>query len=361
MSSDIRTSGFDEKLNNDISPNVLARLSRSELCSRLEAQASDLVELRRLMIPFKVENVRLSRSLKQACQQVQEVALSLRTFFADPGRREWFKQQKEDITLCRFFHQLIAWYRRVSDDDNCTVAFYQKIWEYERGEGDLGLPMGGNRKSMDQKSSLDGPPREGSRREGSRSQSPSNEVWRSNSDMPRLSSSRLYDACHVRRQNLRLQEENSRLRQENKSLHRVNTALEQEISGLQKSGTSSSLGAGSQSEVQRPSRKSDRTLAQLAVLDPRWNRLLQDPDQLFSADDVIDETYEQYLSDVLALMHEHNCTFKRGIELSAEDPACETFGTPTSGSGNLSFESSTQQFFREVASPVTGASKTAGV
>mmetsp|Transcript_27956 Transcript_27956/g.76859 ORF Transcript_27956/g.76859 Transcript_27956/m.76859 type:complete len:512 (-) Transcript_27956:114-1649(-) len=65
--------------------------------------------------------------------------------------------------------------------------------------------------------------------------------------------------------------------------------------------------------------KRQRTLATLAEQDPKWGRLLQDPDRLFSRDDIIDKAYKKYLSDVLALMTKHDCTFKRAVELSTAD------------------------------------------
>jgi hypothetical protein len=74
-------------------------------------------------------------------------------------------------------------------------------------------------------------------------------------------------------------------------------------------------------------------LAQLAAIDSRWERLLTDPDRLFGGDDVIDQTYEEYLSDVLEMMERHDCTFKRGIELSDENQqmASQAAGSSTDG------------------------------
>merc|ERR1712107_409257 len=63
-------------------------------------------------------------------------------------------------------------------------------------------------------------------------------------------------------------------------------------------------------------------------------RLLDDSDGLFSGDDVIDETYEQYLSDLLALMERHDCTFKRAIELADSGQDSEKpLGEAMSGAG----------------------------
>lgn len=61
---------------------------------------------------------------------------------------------------------------------------------------------------------------------------------------------------------------------------------------------------------------SSRTISALAAEDPTWKRLLQDPDQLFSPDDIIDKEYRKYLADVLALMVKHDCTFKHAVGLS---------------------------------------------
>eukprot|EP00413_Alexandrium_margalefii_P002321 CAMPEP_0204519778 /NCGR_PEP_ID=MMETSP0661-20131031/4910_1 /ASSEMBLY_ACC=CAM_ASM_000606 /TAXON_ID=109239 /ORGANISM="Alexandrium margalefi, Strain AMGDE01CS-322" /LENGTH=153 /DNA_ID=CAMNT_0051525293 /DNA_START=1 /DNA_END=462 /DNA_ORIENTATION=- len=81
----------------------------------------------------------------------------------------------------------------------------------------------------------------------------------------------------------------------------------------------------------RPAKR-QRTLSSLAAQDPKWGRLLHDPDQLFSGDDIIDKAYKQYLSDVLALMVQHDCTFKHAVELSTErlggDDACSAETTP---------------------------------
>lgn len=62
---------------------------------------------------------------------------------------------------------------------------------------------------------------------------------------------------------------------------------------------------------------SERTLSQLAAIDPRWQRLLNDPSELFNGTDVIDDTYGEYLADVLEQMEKHGCCFKDGVNLSA--------------------------------------------
>jgi len=319
-------------------PGTVARLSRGELCARLESQAKDLADLSRLVTPFKVENVRLSRSLKRACQLVQEVATALRGFFADQSRREWFILQKdEDPALVSFFKALVTWYKKICDDDNPTLLYYRKIWQYERGSGDeASSSSNGLREQL-------GTPASG--RSGAARSSPS------------LSSNSFYDACSARTENLMLREENTRLWEENSRLQRRLQALEREVRG-----TSSTTGGGlfgmapsTSLEVPRASTQTPlapfwglprssvneteamppmqppgrsqpgppslaaRTLAQLAAMDPRWERLLTDPDRLFGGDDVIDQTYEEYLSDVLEMMERHDCTFKRGIELSEEN------------------------------------------
>mmetsp|Transcript_86881 Transcript_86881/g.202263 ORF Transcript_86881/g.202263 Transcript_86881/m.202263 type:complete len:482 (+) Transcript_86881:36-1481(+) len=61
------------------------------------------------------------------------------------------------------------------------------------------------------------------------------------------------------------------------------------------------------------------TLSALAEQDPNWGRLLKDPDHLFCGDDIIDEPYKKYLSDVLAVMMQHACTFKCAVELSSAE------------------------------------------
>jgi len=79
--------------------------------------------------------------------------------------------------------------------------------------------------------------------------------------------------------------------------------------------------SASHSSPRRP-----RTLASLAAQDPKWGRLLRDPGQLFSADDIIDKAYKKYLGDVLALMVEHDCSFKRAIELSTAEASAQDAG-----------------------------------
>jgi len=325
------------------SPGSLARLSRSELCARLESQAVDLADLSRLVTPLKVENVRLSRSLKRACHLVQEVAVALRGFFADQSRREWFKVQKdEDPALVSFFKALVTWYKKICDDDNPTLMFYRRIWQYERGTGEE--PSASSNGFHEQL----GTP--ASSRNGAARSSPT------------LSSNNFYDACHARTENLMLQEENARLWEENSHLRRRVQALEREVRGgntpgIEVGGSFGRPSSQASPEVprsgltqtplapfwglprsaveetdamppmeQRPTRSQTRppspaarTLAQLAAIDPRWERLLSDPDRLFGGDDVIDQTYEQYLSDVLEMMERHGCTFKRGIELAEEN------------------------------------------
>lgn len=300
-------------------PHALARLSRSELCARLEAQSGDLADLRGLVTPFKVENVRLSRSLKRSRQQIQEVLQALRDFFADPTRREWFRERKDDVALCGFFQRLIAWYRSVCEEDNPTIAFYQKVWEYERGDdfrmAESSAPDSASEAPSEARSADAGPP-SSARASSSAGSSSMRPV-----DASRPSSSTLYDACRERTENLRLQEENARLRQENASLHRANASLEKEIQGMSVSpdalgGSGSAARPAPGRQQARPRPKPVRTLAKLSAGDARWERLLRDPDKLFSPDDIIDDTYEQYLSEVLSIMEKHDYSFKRAIEIS---------------------------------------------
>mmetsp|Transcript_54137 Transcript_54137/g.107769 ORF Transcript_54137/g.107769 Transcript_54137/m.107769 type:complete len:415 (-) Transcript_54137:71-1315(-) len=343
------------------SPGSLARLSRSELCQRLESQAVDLADLTRLVTPLKVENVRLSRSLKRACHLVQEVAVALRGFFADQSRREWFKVQKdEDPALVAFFKALVTWYKKICDDDNPTLMFYRRIWQYERGTGD---EPSSTSNGLHEQLGTPASSRNGAARSS-----------------PALSSNSFYDACHARTENLMLQEENARLWEENSNLRRRVQALEREARGgntpevagglfgkppsipsLEVPRTSgvtqtplapfwglprSSINdMGGMPAMERPKRSQTRppspaarTLAQLAAIDPRWERLLTDPDRLFGGDDVIDQTYEQYLSDVLEMMERHGCTFKRGIELSEENQqlANQSAGSSKDGADMIS-------------------------
>lgn len=72
----------------------------------------------------------------------------------------------------------------------------------------------------------------------------------------------------------------------------------------------------------------ERTLAQLAAVEPRWRRLLGDPSGLFNGADVVDDTYGEYLADVLAHMEAHACDFKEAVERTA---AIEVCGGPTAG------------------------------
>jgi len=101
---------------------------------RLEVQNCDMSDLRKLVAPFKVENTQLARSLKKSQQQIQQVFNALRELFRDPTRREWLESHKEDRPLCTFFAILIKWYKKIKEDEDPTIRFYEKVWQYERGD-----------------------------------------------------------------------------------------------------------------------------------------------------------------------------------------------------------------------------------
>jgi len=279
----------------------LARFSRSELVSAIETKTGELAEVEALMAPFKVENVRLSRALKHARGQITCVLQALREFFADPTRREWFKQRKEDKPLCDFFQRLINWYRTVTEESDPTISFYTRIWEYERGDVVDSLQKKPSAETTADNGSSDGHTLESV-----------------------ASSTNLYEACRQRTENTRLLEEAARLEELNDALLRTNASLEKELETLRfekhKEGSAEDeVEEGAEKGKVAPARRRNqtaRTLRSIAAADSRWKRLLDDSDGLFSGDDVIDETYEQYLSDLLALMERHDCTFKRAIELA---------------------------------------------
>merc|ERR1712136_718559 len=141
----------------------------------------ELAEVEALMAPFKVENVRLSRALKHARAQITCVLQALREFFADPTRREWFKQRKEDKPLCDFFQRLINWYRTVTEESDSTISFYTRIWEYERGDVVDSLQKKPSAESTVDNGSSDGHTLESA-----------------------ASSTNLYEACRQRTENTRL-------------------------------------------------------------------------------------------------------------------------------------------------------------
>eukprot|EP00448_Togula_jolla_P038476 CAMPEP_0170628950 /NCGR_PEP_ID=MMETSP0224-20130122/33021_1 /TAXON_ID=285029 /ORGANISM="Togula jolla, Strain CCCM 725" /LENGTH=157 /DNA_ID=CAMNT_0010956537 /DNA_START=27 /DNA_END=500 /DNA_ORIENTATION=- len=103
----------------------------------LNVDGLNLTDLMRIITPLKVENVQLAGSLKWCNQRLFEVTRVLRRFFTDPTRREWLKDQSEDTELCAFLRGLIAFYRRVAVEEDPTLSFYQRIWEYERGEAEM--------------------------------------------------------------------------------------------------------------------------------------------------------------------------------------------------------------------------------
>jgi len=304
----------------DVAQN-LARFSRSELVSAIETKTGELAEVEALMAPFKVENVRLSRALKHARAQITCVLQALREFFADPTRREWFKQRKEDKPLCDFFQRLINWYRTVTEESDSTISFYTRIWEYERGDVVDSLQKKPSAESTVDNGSSDGHTLESA-----------------------ASSTNLYEACRQRTENTRLLEETARLEQLNDALLRTNASLEKELETLRfekhKEGSAEdAVEEGAEKATVAPARsrkrnQTTRTLRSIAAADSRWKRLLDDSDGLFSGDDVIDETYEQYLSDLLALMERHDCTFKRAIELADSGQDSEKpLGEAMSGAG----------------------------
>jgi len=66
-------------------------------------------------------------------------------------------------------------------------------------------------------------------------------------------------------------------------------------------------------------------LATLAEKDPRWRRLLCDPEGLFIGGEAISEEYERYLSDILSLMEMHTCTFKQAVMLASAMPDASNY------------------------------------
>jgi len=58
------------------------------------------------------------------------------------------------------------------------------------------------------------------------------------------------------------------------------------------------------------------SLADLAAQDPRWKRLLNDPDNLFNGEEAISEGYEKYLLGIVSIMEENGCTFKQAVMIS---------------------------------------------
>lgn len=63
-----------------------------------------------------------------------------------------------------------------------------------------------------------------------------------------------------------------------------------------------------------------QTLGSMAEVDDRWQRLLDDPDCLFTPADVIETVYEQFLTDVVAVMAKHKCGFKEAVAMAETAP-----------------------------------------
>lgn len=295
----------------------LERLSRPELhrlvailARRVEAQARDIADLQVLMTPFKMENVRLSRCLKWSQQKIQEAMSNLREFFKDPNRGEWILLHQEDVVLVRFFQRLVSWYKAISEEDSSTLRFYELVWMYERGDQKDKLSSG--------VAEVGRPPAEEGPGEVAREPGDDRPEGRPNGSLAqgalRLTSASLYDACRERSANARLQAENARLCQENASLLRANAALEREVQGmLARDALVNGAGIDAEVSCSRPSRAAHK-LSELVARDARWKRLIDDPESFFSGDDVIDETYEKYLFEIMAMMSERSCSFKQAVE-----------------------------------------------
>lgn len=271
-----------------------------------------LIALSCLVEPLKEENARLAQCLRQLRGMLQDVVAALRGFFADPDRREWFREQKEDAELVRFFQRLISWYRKVAENDkDPMLAFYRRIWEYERGSADPDASEKSGRP----------PSPTASHREPKNSREP----W--------MTSARLYDGCLARAQSMELTRENDRLREQNSGLHERLSVLERELQQGRR-GELPLLGEGAPRLPGEPGSRllarPVRTLQELVAEDARWQRLVEDPDGLFTLTDVIDESYEQYLGDILELMDRDKRPFREAIQLSA---AASVVGLGTEGGG----------------------------
>lgn len=373
----------------------ISKMSASELRTTVKVLEADLDDVQQLVTPLKVENARLAGIGRTLSGLVQEVVHALRDFFADKQRREWFKTI-EDEGLGDFLQVLIRWYRRIAEDDNPTLAFYKRVWEYERSDDLRTYSDADDGRS----SSSEARPGRGGRR-------PSHSVGGSGSGgdkagdgdasdkqklVPGPTSSALYDACRARSETNEHKQTIAKLRDEADSLRYTIAALEHEVRTLQEApmdrggppssrpSTSTRLNGSirpdspRKSPELRPAASSKflqpaksgrllpevdagyfaptargsnasfdkgrggrssivagaRTLAQMAATDPRWRRLLDDPEQLFSSADVIDDTYEEYLSDILVLMEKHKCDFKKAIEYSAEAAMAASPGATSS-------------------------------
>lgn len=210
----------------------LEALSRKELITLIETQAADLVDFTGLISRFKIENVRLSRSLKKARHQINLILHAVQEFFADSMRREWFRRCRDDSSLCEFFQRLVNWYRAVVQEDP-TVAFYQRIWQYERGEdGNVKDSRDVTKEPESWVEDVANVCSEGAAKVGGSAHFSVGSARGNTSKRP--CSSHLYDACLAR---ARLQKENARLREVNAKLHRTATTLERELGMLRSRGS----------------------------------------------------------------------------------------------------------------------------
>eukprot|EP00812_Abedinium_dasypus_P015290 NODE_889_length_1323_cov_405.553628.p1 GENE.NODE_889_length_1323_cov_405.553628~~NODE_889_length_1323_cov_405.553628.p1 ORF type:complete len:405 (+),score=61.79 NODE_889_length_1323_cov_405.553628:3-1217(+) len=64
---------------------------------------------------------------------------------------------------------------------------------------------------------------------------------------------------------------------------------------------------------QSNSAKPPQRLGTLVKRNARWARLLEDPDGLFTADDVIDDAYQRFLADTLRIMERDGCLFCEAV------------------------------------------------
>lgn len=89
------------------------------------------------------------------------------------------------------------------------------------------------------------------------------------------------------------------------------------------------LSDGSEAPATRPK----QTLGSKAEIDDNWQRLLDDPDCLFTPADVIETVYEQFLSDVVAVMAKNECGFKEAVAMVETAPSGSAPGVVSAGWG----------------------------
>lgn len=89
--------------------------------------------------------------------------------------------------------------------------------------------------------------------------------------------------------------------------------LEQAENVTERKASHPSLAVNGPCTIDDKPTKRPKALSQLVLRNAKWGRLLEDPDGLFTPDDVIDDSYQRFLADALRTMERHQCTFREAL------------------------------------------------